>query len=129
MEVYTNFRERVKDPAGRLPRGGTVCSEVARDSRPRSDVPVRSHRVAGFHAYPYPWPTRGRVTGLPVMAGQLTVRAMTDTNGPMTLLGIADPGTWKATDWVADMTPRLSTGGSVVLLASPLREEGAPLHA
>ena len=29
-------------------------------------------------------------------------------NGPMTALGITDPRTWSATDWVSDLVPHLA---------------------
>lgn len=60
---------------------------------------------------------------VPVAAGPLTVLAMTGANGPMTLLGITDPRTWKAADWVADVVPHLAYG---VVAASVLR--GARRH-
>jgi len=30
------------------------------------------------------------------------------SNGPMTVLGITDPRTWSATDWVSDVVPHLA---------------------
>jgi hypothetical protein len=38
------------------------------------------------------------------------VAAMTGSNGPMTVLGITDPRTWSATDWVSDVVPHLAYG-------------------
>jgi hypothetical protein len=38
------------------------------------------------------------------------VAAMTGANGPMTVLGITDPRTWSATDWVSDVVPHLAYG-------------------
>jgi hypothetical protein len=34
-------------------------------------------------------------------------------NGPMTVLGITDPRTWSATDWVSDVVPHLAYGAVV----------------
>jgi hypothetical protein len=37
-----------------------------------------------------------------------TVGVLIGTNGPMTVLGITDPRTWSATDWVSDVVPHLA---------------------
>jgi hypothetical protein len=37
-----------------------------------------------------------------------TVGVLIGTNGPMTALGITDPRTWSATDWVSDVVPHLA---------------------
>jgi drug/metabolite transporter (DMT)-like permease len=58
---------------------------------------------------------------VPVTAGLLTVLAMTGANGPMTLLGITDPRTWKAIDWVADVVPHLAYGVVAGSVARRLR--------
>lgn len=39
-------------------------------------------------------------------------------NGPMTVLGVTDPRTWTATDWVSDVVPHLAYG---VVAAALLR--------
>jgi drug/metabolite transporter (DMT)-like permease len=39
-----------------------------------------------------------------------TVVAMVAGNGPMTVLGVTDPRTWSAPDWVADVVPHLAYG-------------------
>ncbi len=36
------------------------------------------------------------------------VLAMLTGNAPMTVLGVTDPRTWRAADWVADIVPHLS---------------------
>lgn len=36
--------------------------------------------------------------------------AMIGANGPMAVLGISDPRTWSATDWVSDAVPHLAYG-------------------
>ena len=45
-----------------------------------------------------------------VGAGAATVGALLGTNGPMTVLGITDPRTWTAVDWVSDILPHLAYG-------------------
>ena len=37
-----------------------------------------------------------------------TVGVLVAANGPMTALGITDPRTWSATDWVSDVVPHLA---------------------
>ena len=39
-----------------------------------------------------------------------TVGVLIGSNGPMTALGITDPRTWSATDWVSDVVPHLAYG-------------------
>jgi hypothetical protein len=39
-----------------------------------------------------------------------TVGALVASNGPMTALGISDPRTWAAKDWVSDIVPHLAYG-------------------
>lgn len=47
----------------------------------------------------------------PVLGGLLaTVGALVGGNGPMVALGVSDPRTWGATDWVADLVPHLAYG-------------------
>jgi hypothetical protein len=36
--------------------------------------------------------------------------AMVASNAPMTVMGVTDPRTWSATDWVADVVPHLGYG-------------------
>jgi len=36
--------------------------------------------------------------------------ALAGSNGPMTLLGITDPRTWSAVDWVSDIVPHVAYG-------------------
>ncbi|MFD7683688.1 hypothetical protein [Streptomyces sp. NPDC060187] len=37
-----------------------------------------------------------------------TLGALIGTNGPMTVLGVTDPRTWSATDWISDVVPHLA---------------------
>jgi hypothetical protein len=37
-----------------------------------------------------------------------TLTILVATNGPMTVLGITDPRTWSATDWLSDLVPHLA---------------------
>src|SRR3712207_4452612 len=46
----------------------------------------------------------------PVGAALTTLGALIAANGPMTVLGITDPRTWSATDWVSDLVPHLAYG-------------------
>ena len=36
--------------------------------------------------------------------------ALIGTNGPMTVLGVTDPRTWRRSDWVADLVPHVVYG-------------------
>ncbi|MFI6084085.1 hypothetical protein ACIBBB_24410 [Streptomyces sp. NPDC051217] len=53
-------------------------------------------RAAGWH------PSKG-----PEYAAA-TVGALICTNGPLTVLGVSDPRTWSAADWVSDIVPHLA---------------------
>ncbi|MFF4243367.1 hypothetical protein ACFYY2_02700 [Streptomyces sp. NPDC001822] len=47
----------------------------------------------------------------PSTAAQYTaasIGALIGTNGPMTVLGVTDPRTWGASDWVSDIVPHLA---------------------
>jgi hypothetical protein len=37
-----------------------------------------------------------------------TVTVLISTNGPMTVLGVTDPRTWSAVDWISDLVPHLA---------------------
>jgi hypothetical protein len=37
-----------------------------------------------------------------------TLTVLVSTNGPMTVLGVTDPRTWSAVDWVSDLVPHLA---------------------
>lgn len=37
-----------------------------------------------------------------------TLGALVGTNGPMTVLGVTDPRTWSATDWISDIVPHVA---------------------
>jgi hypothetical protein len=55
-----------------------------------------------------------RALGLrpPVWAGAVVTAlgALAGSNGPMTVLGVTDPRTWAAADWVSDVLPHLAYG-------------------
>jgi hypothetical protein len=53
-------------------------------------------RAAGFRSQPL------------VGTALITVGVLIGTNGPMTGLGITDPRTWSATDWISDLVPHLA---------------------
>jgi hypothetical protein len=54
----------------------------------------------------------GSLSRLPVPWGGvgLTTVALMAANGPMTLLGVTDPRTWTAADWISDLAPHLAYG-------------------
>jgi hypothetical protein len=58
-------------------------------------------RAAGFR------PSR------PVATLLVTGGVLVGTNGPMTVLGITDPRTWSAADWISDVVPHLAYGAVV----------------
>jgi hypothetical protein len=58
-------------------------------------------RAAGFRSQPL------------VGTALTTVGVLIGSNGPMTVLGITDPRTWSATDWVSDVVPHLAYGAVV----------------
>ena len=37
-----------------------------------------------------------------------TLTVLVSTNGPMTVLGVTDPRTWSAADWISDLVPHLA---------------------
>jgi hypothetical protein len=55
-------------------------------------------RAAGFRSEPL------------VGTALTTVGVLIGSNGPMTVLGITDPRTWSATDWISDVVPHLAYG-------------------
>jgi hypothetical protein len=55
-------------------------------------------RAAGFRSSP------------PVGVALTTAAVLVGANGPMTVLGVTDPRTWSATDWVSDLVPHLVYG-------------------
>jgi hypothetical protein len=58
-------------------------------------------RAAGFRSRP--------LVGTALTTAGILVAA----NGPMTVLGITDPRTWSATDWISDLVPHLVYGAVV----------------
>jgi hypothetical protein len=58
-----------------------------------------------------------RAAGLrthPLLGTLLTgLGAMAFANGPMVVLGVTDPRTWSAVDWVSDVVPHLAYGAVV----------------
>jgi hypothetical protein len=43
----------------------------------------------------------------------ITGGVLVSTNGPMTVLGVTDPRTWTAVDWISDVIPHLAYGAVV----------------
>ena len=103
-------------PASTTP-GNTVerLAETAHVTVP-GDGAKRASRVEGLGAL------TGLVAGVGVggllgfarasgfRAGTLltTLTVLVSTNGPMTVLGVTDPRTWSAVDWVSDLVPHLA---------------------
>jgi hypothetical protein len=52
----------------------------------------------------------GYRSATPVGIGLTTLGVLVAANGPMTALGVTDPRTWSATDWVSDLVPHLAYG-------------------
>lgn len=46
--------------------------------------------------------------GVTVSGVALTIGVLIGTNGPMTALGVTDPRSWTAEDWVADLLPHVA---------------------
>jgi hypothetical protein len=58
-------------------------------------------RAAGFRSQP--------LVGTALTTAVVLVAA----NGPMTVLGVTDPRTWSAIDWISDVVPHLAYGVAV----------------
>ncbi|RZU33570.1 hypothetical protein [Blastococcus saxobsidens] len=52
----------------------------------------------------------GALSAKPVGVALTTVGVMVAANGPMAALGVTDPRTWTAKDWVSDLVPHLVYG-------------------
>jgi hypothetical protein len=63
----------------------------------------------------------GRRLPTGVSAVALTVLGMLGSNAPMTALGVTDPRSWKAADWVSDLVPHLAFGWVTALTLRALR--------
>ncbi len=50
----------------------------------------------------------GHRSATPVGVTLTTLGVLVAANGPMTVLGVTDPRTWSATDWVSDLVPHLA---------------------
>lgn len=58
--------------------------------------------------------------GMVVSGVTATVGALIGTNGPMTALGVTDPRTWGAKDWVADILPHVAYAAVTVAVVEGL---------
>jgi hypothetical protein len=52
----------------------------------------------------------GALSAKPVGVVLTTFGVMVAANGPMTVLGVTDPRTWSAQDWISDIVPHLAYG-------------------
>ncbi|SFB06494.1 hypothetical protein SAMN05216266_104138 [Amycolatopsis marina] len=50
----------------------------------------------------------------PVAVAATTAAATAGSSAPMTLLGVTDPRTWSASDWLSDLIPHLAYGVTAV---------------
>jgi hypothetical protein len=53
-------------------------------------------RALGYHSKPL------------VGTALITAGVLVSTNGPMTVLGVTDPRTWSAVDWISDIVPHVA---------------------
>lgn len=58
--------------------------------------------------------------GIVVSGLVATLGALLGTNGPITVLGVTDPRTWAAKDWVADVIPHLAYGALTAAVLNDL---------
>jgi hypothetical protein len=49
-----------------------------------------------------------------------TLTVLISTNGPMTVLGVTDPRTWSAVDWISDIVPHLAYSAVVTTTMNAL---------
>ncbi len=119
-ETYLDMVARGRPTSSTPEDTGEKLSDKAHVPVP-GEGDARKNRVAGMG------PLTGPVAGVGVGAGGLaraagwrpdlvvsgllaTVGALIGSNAPMTVLGVTDPRTWAATDWVADVAPHVVYG-------------------
>jgi hypothetical protein len=109
------------------PASSTPEESVERlDARSPVHIPgdgeAREHRVAGLG--PLLGIAAGVGTGVvlglaraagwrppaPIAIAAATAVALVAGNGPMTVLGVTDPRTWGASDWMSDVVPHVAYG-------------------
>ncbi len=66
----------------------------------------------------------GRPRGGAGTLGTAWVLAMLVGNGPMTVLGVTDPRTWRRVDWVADIVPHLGYAVAATVTLRALEPAG-----
>ncbi|GGO90297.1 hypothetical protein [Wenjunlia tyrosinilytica] len=98
------------------------------------DDATRANRVAGLGALTglFAGVGVGAVLGLTQSAGwrprrfmlglAATALVLAAGNGPMTVLGVTDPKTWSATDWVSDLVPHAAYGVTTAWVLQELAE-------
>ncbi len=64
------------------------------------------------------WRPSTAVTAAVAAAGALVV-----ANGPMTVLGITDPRTWGAKDWLADVIPHVGYGVATAAVVAAIQPD------
>lgn len=122
-------------PSSSTPEDTVEALVEKADVRIPGEKEQRDNRVAGLG------PLTGLATGVSVgaalglvrssgwrpgvVAGALvaTAGALVAGNGPMAALGVSDPRTWAATDWVADIVPHLAYGTVTTVVLRALEKE------
>jgi hypothetical protein len=66
----------------------------------------------------------GRRPPLLVTAVTTAAIAMVGSNGPMAALGVSDPRTWSAGDWISDALPHLAYGLVTSSVFRAMRKQG-----
>jgi hypothetical protein len=130
------LRGAVAGAAGTTALNVVTYLDMAVRGRPASSTPQRTvERLAETAHVPIPGEgaTRdSRVEGLGALTGLVagvgvgglfglaratgwragtlltTLTVLVSTNGPMTVLGVTDPRTWSAVDWISDLVPHLA---------------------
>ncbi|MDM4719110.1 hypothetical protein QTQ03_05685 [Micromonospora sp. WMMA1363] len=69
--------------------------------------------------------THGRRLPLATASGLLGGGVMTMSDGTLTALGVADPRSWRRSDWLADLIPHLAFGLAAAVTLSRLRSPRA----
>src|SRR3712207_1657050 len=71
----------------------------------------------------------GYRSATPVGITLTTLGVLVAANGPMTVLGVTDPRTWSATDWISDLVPHLAYGVVVKTTMDPFDRPSRSPHS
>lgn len=121
MATYLDMAVRARPPSSMPERAVEELAQRSGQEIPGSGT-QRDNRVAGLGAL------AGATTGLgvgvlgmlltpvsrklplPLAAALLGGIAMAGTDAPMAQLGLTDPGSWSAQDWLSDIVPHIAYG-------------------